>query len=291
MRFSILKISLEGPAARWQNHIEETNDSGKWGIEKWLEELKKKFKSKIKEKEGDIITLSKMEKSDSENLLDFNMRFSKYVEAIKKELYTEAGIIKVYLKVLHTIDKYILWIIVQKDLYHTLVELMDESVRLYNFMEVGDNKNDFPPVVKPIVEVRKIENSEKIKLVNKEDDFNKKIDELTESVRKLTLLTQQNLPKRDYSNIKCYNCGDIGHTSQKCKLPYNPNNKLKYKESNENVEAALLTLHVENADVKKIIPIGERTSKRMRVEEIINNNEIIYIESPIDRNELPTVLH
>ncbi|OMJ13484.1 hypothetical protein AYI69_g8992 [Smittium culicis] len=286
-QFSILKICLEGPAAKWQNKIEEIGETKTWKTEDWLKKLNEKFKSDVIELEGDTETLRQMKKNDDETFREFNLRFTEYLTTIPKNLYITTWIIKIYIKILNAIDRYVWWTIVQKEEFISLLELMVEAARLQKVMEV--NKNDLvEETEKQVIASKKII---PVKDANvSEISMKEQIEYLTESVRKLHLLSQRNQPKRDYSTVKCYNCGKTGHASLKCTLPYDPNNKLKYA-NNLKDNSAMLTLKVEeDPDISNIFSLEPPNAKVLRVEDLLNNNTSVFKESQ-NISKTPTVLH
>ncbi|OMJ25431.1 hypothetical protein AYI69_g4302 [Smittium culicis] len=222
---SYFKLWTEGSAAEWQHEQAKHKDAKSYTLDEWLNKLIEKF-GKVEFK-GSIFELIKFNKDKDESMDVFNKKFAKYVPTIPKEL-----IKKVYLEIISGIDH----------------NVMEDAVRL---MGVKDKLK--PPAAEKKEPTPKESSSR--------EEIQSVVDELAREMKNLVLLSKNPAPRKNYSEVTCYNCQKKGHTSRICPQ----------------------AIAVKDLD-SKITAMGEHINKRPRFENILNcGNEVRVIEANVPR--------
>ncbi|OMJ14070.1 hypothetical protein AYI69_g8741 [Smittium culicis] len=216
----IFRLWTEGLAAEWQNDMETISNTLEWTLKDWLDKLKAKFVKKIDQK-GNIFALLKFQKQETEGMDTYNNRFRKYVSTIPAEMKTDGLIKKIYSDILLQIDKDLWW----------SCSKLDEKSDLEKLMKVTSKIMEIKEQAKP-VEFANVPNKPESLPETERRRMQNSIDQLTKKMKRMSVLTQKEAPKREYSQIICYTCNKKGHTSRICKsLRGNEENEAKPSEN------------------------------------------------------------
>ncbi|OMJ21150.1 Transposon Tf2-11 polyprotein [Smittium culicis] len=229
-----------------------------WTEDEWLKKLIEKF-GKVEFK-GSIFELIKFNKDKDESMDVFNKKFAKYVPTIPKEL-----IKKVYLEIISGIDHNVWWQCTQLDKDLELDKVMEDAVKLMNV------KDQLKPPAAEKKDPTPAESSSR-------EEIQSVVDELAREMENLVLLSKNPAPRKDYSEVTCYNCQKKGHTSRICQQAIGQGNQKKPDDKDKKILIAVKDLD------SKITAMGEHINKRPRFENILNRGkEVRVIEANVPR--------
>ncbi|OMJ20152.1 hypothetical protein AYI69_g6330 [Smittium culicis] len=255
---SYFKLWTECSAAEWQHEQAKNKDAKSYTLDEWLNKLIEKF-GKVEFK-GSIFELIKFNKDKDESMDVFNKKFAKYVPTIPKEL-----IKKVYLEIISGIYHNVWWQCTQLDKELELDKVMEDAVRLM------DVKDQLKPPAAEKKELTPAESSSR-------EEIQSVVDELAREMKNLVLLSKNPAPRKDNSEVTCYNCQKKGHTSRICPQAIGQGNKKKPDDKDKKILIAVKDLD------SKITAMGEHINKRPRFENILNRgNEVRVIEANVPR--------
>ncbi|OMJ09517.1 hypothetical protein AYI69_g10622 [Smittium culicis] len=260
----LFKLWLKGDAAKWKFDVEDAEKTEQWDFLQILEKFQEYFVTKkAKNFPGDVFSLMKLSKEKNETMEEFNREFKVYLKRIDKKMYTIELIKKAYVVTISRIDNNIWWQLAQKTESLSLEELMKESCSLMD-LKIGASKEN---VTIEEIPVRSTDEKSNTKSIYR------KIDYLVIAMENLTLLAQKNSVK-SYENITCFTCGTKGHSSNYCtNRPANPTTSAK------STDIPKMMLAVDSSsDEENVANYGfrERSHKRMRVEDLINDPNSQY---------------
>ncbi|OMJ28611.1 Pro-Pol polyprotein [Smittium culicis] len=234
-----------------------------WTLSNWLTKLKAKFVKKS-DRKGSIFMLSEMKKNDNEDMDAFNNRFQKYVTTIPADMRTDGLVKKVYTDILLTMDRDLWWNCSKLDEASKLEDLMNETSKM---MEIKEQAAIKKSTYKASEDARKLD-PESTKMEKSErNGIQASIDQLTREMRQMALLSQKEPPKRDFSDITCYNCNQKGHTSRVCKVKSSDEGKRNVYPEEKKIMLAL------DKPKANMVNFGGGNSKRPRLENLLNSHD------------------
>ncbi|OMJ29743.1 hypothetical protein AYI69_g740 [Smittium culicis] len=248
------------------NDMKAISDTTGWTLAIWMDKLKSKFVKKI-DQQGNIFTLLKFKKEGTEDMDTYNNRFRKYVSTIPNDMKTDGLVKKVYSDLLIAIDRDLWW----------NCSKIEEKSTLETLMKMTSKMMDIKDQAKQIVEesARKEETGTE----SERKKFQNNVEQLSKEMHQLTLLSQKDKPKRDYSDVTCYTCNKKGHISRVCKsIPTaaDPEKKPAVEKK------IMIALH---EDEKAKVTYGGTASKRPRLDNILNK----YPEKRSEPRELAKI--
>ncbi|OMJ14959.1 hypothetical protein AYI69_g8369, partial [Smittium culicis] len=252
---TVFKTWLVGSAAEWLYLLETgTPESDNWKLKKWILELETRFP---KLNHG-----YEFKKSSTRQFLSL-------LNEIPDSLYTQGSIRVIYLETLVKIDKNIAWSVIDT----SNIDNMDVKEIMKAVEQKGQLKRSFNYAPKEAIS----KTSDKI--TKDKSSTDKEIELLSKKVSELTLLVKSH--RTGYNkypiNLKCFNCGENGHTVKDCVKPVNKPliEKLatEYKAKtkfNEATKSAMFANEIKINDEQEYHALI--ATKRIRVDDLLDNN-------------------
>ncbi|OMJ11827.1 Retrovirus-related Pol polyprotein from transposon, partial [Smittium culicis] len=259
----VFKTWIQGNAAEWLYSVEiGTPESEQWNIVKWTQELETRFPQLNHEyefKKSTTRQLAELKPTKDEPIKSLNLRFLALLNEIPASLYTAGSIRVIYLESLVKIDRDIAWSIIDT---------------------VNIEEMDVKSVMKAVEQKDQLKRS--FRYVSKEDSTpQSKADSKDAQTADKKTKTDIEIERfsRSSPNVKCFNCGESGHTVRECKKPLNKalQEKLakEFKNASKNstsvAKSAMFAYEVTNSPLDDE-RIALSASKRIRIDDLLDNN-------------------
>ncbi|OMJ19920.1 hypothetical protein AYI69_g6429 [Smittium culicis] len=264
----LFRLWLKGKAARWHMEILAEATRSNWTLKNWTKELKKKFGTK-----GNVIGLTKLEKTSEQTWDTFGSLFTRYVETIPEDLVTEKWITKTFLEAVSVADLNLWRELYEKCRNMKLNEVIRKVVATAKFWDEGlkdnnknlDNKDtgDTSGILSSLKEVAN-------PIVKEKGD----IEELTKMVKELSLAVLNRPIRKPRDELECYSCHQKGHTSR-----YFPQRTGISLGKDKNIAAdspALIALEDHSLENEGLAySAGNVRNKRIRVDDLLDHRPTV----------------
>ncbi|PVU91856.1 hypothetical protein BB561_004170 [Smittium simulii] len=201
-QLKILELWLEGKAYEWFSLFKQKNE--KLSIKTALLGLATEYSNKHS---GSLKDLMEIKVLPEETVLEFNKRFLDNWSTIPVSHYTEEIVRDTYLSKLSDLDRKVWWNLIptaENKTTKTLIQESDSYARVKT--KYSNTANKKPENISKL--------DKKYNRIAKSSKENDPMDELTQSIKELILLSKKSLEVRR-NPPKCQNCGRRAHATDK----------------------------------------------------------------------------